>query len=668
MHPDGTRSQVPELYNPSTNTWTRLTGAVRDQPLYPFMFVLPNGRTYEAGSKAGTATLDVNGTGSWTAGPTALYSTSGYSESAVMYRPGKVLRAGGGDPAIARAMVVDMTAASPAWREIAPMSFARRRMNLTILADGTVMAIGGTGQADSATAAVLAGRDLGPDSETWTTVASMGEARMYHSRAVLLPDGRIVVGGGEAAGRLRAQVYSPPYLFKGHARRSRRRPGRQRMVPHFAITSPHAAGIASVSLLRPTAATHAFDMNQRYVPLSFTKAGNTITATAPASGGVAPPGDYMLIIKSAAGVPSVASWIRVGTAGNLQPGTISGVVTNGTTSAPIAGASVSTNGRSTTTDATGHYTLTDVPAGEAQVTVQAAGYASEVRQVVVTGGATTTLDVAMFRPGNVAGRVTNAATGATLAGVTVGYPGGVTLTDAAGRYAIAGLAAGSHTLTFAATGFESTDRTVVVQADQTTTVDVQLTPTTTFVTGEVRDAVTTATIAGATVSIHTGQTTTTDAQGRYRVDLPPGSYTVTASASGHVSSSGTAVINGGSYATLDFSLAPTPPGSGTSLSLAPAADAHVTNANPTKNYGQDLALRLRLGDAANTISYSSHLRFDVAGLAGRAVTGVTLRLKVTDSGPHGGTVYPTATTWTESGITWSNAPPPSGPRSRPSAP
>ena len=93
------------------------------------MFVLPNGQTYEAGSKTGTATLDASGTGSWTTGPTAPWATSGYSESAVMYRPGKILRAGGGDPAQARAAVVDMTSGSPAWREIASMSFARRRMN-----------------------------------------------------------------------------------------------------------------------------------------------------------------------------------------------------------------------------------------------------------------------------------------------------------------------------------------------------------------------------------------------------------------------------------------------------------------------------------------------------------------------------------------------------------
>ena len=42
--PDGTRAPNPEIYDPVANTWTVLTGAPRDQGLYPLMFVLPNGK------------------------------------------------------------------------------------------------------------------------------------------------------------------------------------------------------------------------------------------------------------------------------------------------------------------------------------------------------------------------------------------------------------------------------------------------------------------------------------------------------------------------------------------------------------------------------------------------------------------------------------------------
>ena len=160
---------------------------------------------------------------------------------------------------------------------------------------------------------------------------------MYHSSAIMLPDGRIVVGGGEAGGRLRAQIYSPPYLFKGARPTISGSPASAAYGTTLAITSPDAASITSVALLRPSAATHALDMNQRYVPLSFTRSGNTLNAIGPASGGVAPPGDYMLIIKNSAGVPSVASWVRIGTTGGLQPGTVAGGVTDSVVGRPDRG-------------------------------------------------------------------------------------------------------------------------------------------------------------------------------------------------------------------------------------------------------------------------------------------------------------------------------------------
>jgi hypothetical protein len=525
--PNGFRSIIPEVYDPTTDTWTQLTGAVRDQVLYPFMFVLPDGRPYHAGSKTSTAYLDLSGTGSWTAGPTAPYQTNGYSESAVMYRPGKILRAGGGDPAHARSVVIDMTVASPAWREIAPMSFARRRMNMTILADGSVMAIGGTGQSDNEAAAVLAGEIWDPVTETWDTVSAMTEARMYHSSAVMLADGRVVVGGGEAAGRLRAQVYSPPYLFKGPRPTISGSPATASYGGTFQVTTPNAADIVSVALLRPSAATHALDMNQRYVPLSYTRSGNVLTATAPASGGVAPPGDYMLLIKSAAGVPSVASWIRIGTSGSLEPGTITGQVTDASTDAAISGVTVATATDSTTTNAQGRYTLEDVTPGEVQVTYQAAGYATETRQVQVGGGDTVTQDVEMGAPGGITGLVTDNGTGSGIAGVTVAHAGGAATTDSQGRYTISGLPAGQHLLTFSASGYVTGEGTATVQAGQVTTFDLALARPPTYVSGEIRDVATNVELQGATISVNTGQSTTTDVQGRYRIDLPPGTYTVT---------------------------------------------------------------------------------------------------------------------------------------------
>jgi hypothetical protein len=78
------------------------------------------------------------------------------------------------------------------------------------------------------------------------------------------------------------------------------------------ISSPDASNLKSVSLMRAGAATHAFDMDQRMVGLSFTDQGNgALLLNAPVNGNLAPSGYYMLFVVNAAGVPSVASWVQV---------------------------------------------------------------------------------------------------------------------------------------------------------------------------------------------------------------------------------------------------------------------------------------------------------------------------------------------------------------------
>src|SRR6185369_500373 len=62
-----------------------------------------------------------------------------------------------------------------------------------------------------------------PATGQWTTLAAMKKPRLYHSTALLLPDGTVLSAGGGMAddnGRPytnypNAQIYSPPYLFKG---------------------------------------------------------------------------------------------------------------------------------------------------------------------------------------------------------------------------------------------------------------------------------------------------------------------------------------------------------------------------------------------------------------------------------------------------------------------
>lgn len=473
---NGTVVSVPEIYDPVADTWTTLTGANRAQDFYPFMYVLPNGTLYEAGTGAATWYLSTGGTGSWTAGPINAFGTKNYSESGAMYAPGKIIRSGGGNPAMNRTAIIDMNAASPTWKETAGMAFPRRRHNMVILADGSVIAVGGTGQADDVAAAVLEAEIWDPATESWTTVAPMTEARMYHSTALLLPDGRVVAAGGEASGELHAQIYSPPYLFKGARPTIDSAPASAVYGSSFSIATPDAVDIAAVSVIRPGAVTHAIDMNQRYVPLSFTPGDGSLTVEAPVAPELAPPGYYLLVIENGSGVPSVARWIRL-EAPPLQPGEITGTVTDAGTVSPIAGA-------------------------------------------------------------------------------TVSYSGGSATTDANGEYRIDSIASGNQTLTASATGYATMQKTVSVPPNGSVVADFALTPAATYIAGEVRDAVTTQPIAGATVSF-SGGSTQTDSLGRYRLENPPpGTYDVAASANGYVTKTQQVVVTTGVPATSDFALQP----------------------------------------------------------------------------------------------------------------
>jgi hypothetical protein len=315
-----TNNTLPQVYQVATNTWRNLTTAQLTLPLYPFMFVAPDGRVFNAGPAQMSRYLDTSGTGTWT---NVANNTFGYRDygSAVMYEPGKVLLAGGGGgsdtgpPPSATAEVIDLNAATPAWRRVASMETGRRQHNVTVLPDGTVLATGGSNAPgfNNQAGAVHTAELWDPATETWTTLASSTQYRGYHSTALLLPDGRVLSSGGD--NHANAEVFSPPYLFKGARPTVTAAPTGVAYGQSFSVETPDAAGIAKVTIVRLSSVTHAFNENQRFNSLSFTRVAGGLNVTAPANANLAPPGDYMMFLINGDGVPSVAKFVRVGTAG-----------------------------------------------------------------------------------------------------------------------------------------------------------------------------------------------------------------------------------------------------------------------------------------------------------------------------------------------------------------
>jgi hypothetical protein len=334
-------ADLPEIYDPTAGRFSTLTTARLAVPYYPFMFVLPDGSVLDAGSnEQPVATSRLNLTsGSWSSVDPIVKD----GHSAVMYQPGKILKSGTAADsgtagvAAATAFVLDMTQPSPAWRQVASMAGGRAFHNSTMLPDGTVLITGGGSALDGhdVTKAVFAAELWSPTTETWRTLASASVPRLYHSTALLLPDGRVLsAGSGNDTGAVdqtRGQIFSPPYLFKGARPTITSAPDVIAYGGTFLVQTPDAASIASVSLIRPGAVTHAFDEDQRYLSLAFTASAGMLSIQAPANANLAPPGYYMLFLVGTNGVPSVASFVRlpIGISDVIAPTAPGALVANG---------------------------------------------------------------------------------------------------------------------------------------------------------------------------------------------------------------------------------------------------------------------------------------------------------------------------------------------------
>ena len=147
-------------------------------------------------------------------------------------------------------------------------------------------------------------------------MAAMQTPRLYHGTALLLPDGRVLVAGsgrpdGNGQNQFSAEIFSPPYLFKGPRPTITSAPTQISHGSTFLIETPDVNRIGKVSLVRLGSVTHAFNSDQRYMELSYQEVSGGLNVTAPVDGRLAPPGYYMLFLIDDNGVPSMASMIRI---------------------------------------------------------------------------------------------------------------------------------------------------------------------------------------------------------------------------------------------------------------------------------------------------------------------------------------------------------------------
>ena len=326
----GNTNPLPQIYQAATNSWSNLTTAYNVLPLYPRVFLAPNGSVYSLSDYGGnTERLNTAGTGSWTTVANTHFDGRPNYGSAVMYDAGKVVYIGGGDSPTATAEIIDLNLPNPSWSYTAGnMAQPRRQHNATILADGTVLVTGGSSVSGFNTAAgqVALAEIWDPATGLFTPVAPASSVyRGYHTTALLLPDGRVIMAGGNHDSptyteNRNAEIYSPPYLFNGPRPTVTAAPDTAELGHSFFVETPDAASIADVTWIVPGSVTHAQDWTQRANHLEFTVVEGGLAITLPSNPNAAPPGYYMLFLINDNGVPSVAEWIHAALPGPGLPG------------------------------------------------------------------------------------------------------------------------------------------------------------------------------------------------------------------------------------------------------------------------------------------------------------------------------------------------------------
>ena len=296
-------------------------------PLYPRMHLLPTGQIFYAAPSSATLVFNPS-TQSWSflawtiyGGPVAERT---YGSSVLLpltpannYNP-KVMIMGGDNPATNTTEIIDLGQPTPTWQQGPPMAQARVEMEATLLPSGKVLISGGSAKDEDATTASLKAEIYDPATNSFSTVAANSFARLYHNTQLLLPDGTVFLAGGnprQGVYEKTIEIYKPSYLFNADGTPAVRpvisgAPSSINYGSTFTVQTPNA-DIASMVLIRPGSVTHSFDMDQRFVGLSFTAISGGVTATLPNNSNLAPPGYYMLFLVNKAGVPSIASFVLV---------------------------------------------------------------------------------------------------------------------------------------------------------------------------------------------------------------------------------------------------------------------------------------------------------------------------------------------------------------------
>ncbi|KAF3620227.1 putative peptide transporter PTR5-like [Capsicum annuum] len=237
---------------------------------------------------------------------------------------------------------VRITDPDPKWT-METMPLARTMGDMVTLPNGHVLIINGaakgTGGWENGRDPVLEPVIYRPDNPLGSRFEVQNSSpipRMYHSTAVLLRDGRVLVGGSNPhvyynftgvnfPTELRLEAFSPSYLDSSFdylrpqiiSRAPQYTIGYGQHVPiWFTVPGVVDTNLVKVTMVAPGFNTHSFTMNQRLLVLASENMRQVgikdyqINVVTPNNAKLAPPGYYMFFVVHQT-IPSVGIWVKI---------------------------------------------------------------------------------------------------------------------------------------------------------------------------------------------------------------------------------------------------------------------------------------------------------------------------------------------------------------------